>query len=222
MQLIRYEGVILERDGALATSLSCCCDQCDCCRIEDADPLIFSSSFAHSGNFGVTGGVVISSELSTAPCSNRSIHSPNVTGGDGYERTCNGRIDFTARFTNGACQREEIVEGHACLYILESENNDDKGNCCYWEVFVEEPYDECLRDGFPDYETQQPAVLPGCNGADAPADCQFITPFDPCFGFCTENGWDEITIATNAPGTCNCDTYYLDTSPPGGGGSSPP
>ena len=234
--LIKYEGVILQRDGQLANSLECCCDErCDCCEVSDTTK-ITNGTFTYTGNFGLTGGTIVSYARNPSPCGNESIIANDA--GNGYAIQCTGRMDFEVQLTNGACQEEELVSGYACLYILESKHNDNKGNCCYWEVWVEEPYSPCLLDGFPDFESEQPAVLHTCQGADAPSDCTFLLPTEPCYGFCRRNRagnasppWEAITFKTDAPGRCNCDTYYLDTSggaggggssPPGGGGSSPP
>lgn len=228
--LIRYEGIILQRDGQLANSLACCCDKpCDCCEVKDT--IQVQGIFTYTGNFGVTGGTIVAYEKADTLCEEASYAAPVAS--TGYGRKCSGKINFEVYLNNGACQEDETVSGYACLYIIESADNGNKGNCCYWEVWVEEPYIECLRDGFPDWETVQPAVVPTCTGGDVPADCQFIQPIDACYGFCSLNRqgcddtngceWDAITFITDAPGRCNCDTYYLDTSGgTGGGGSSPP
>lgn len=197
MPLIRYQGILLKRGNALANGLACCCDVCDCCAFDTIS--IVASQFIYTGRFGVTNGSIISGSMkkvSNAGCS-------SVT--DPAGQACVGKVEFEVTITNGACQETQTVDGHACLYVKRSADNDDKGNCCYWEVFVGEPeYSECLQDGFPDMDVARPTV-PTCTGGDAPADCQFIQPSDPCFGLCDEGGFDSMSFTTDSGGLCFCE-----------------
>jgi hypothetical protein len=200
MALIRYQGALLKRGNALANGLACCCEFCDCCSFDSIT--IIASTFIYRGSFGITNGNIIANsftKVSNAGCS-------SVT--DPLGKPCVGKVEFQVYLTNGGCQENDTVDGHACLYVKRSADNNGKGNCCYWEVFVEEPeYSECLKDGFP---TGQYATIPTCSGADAPADCQFITPSDACYGLCDEGGWDSISFTTDSGGRCLCegDEYF--------------
>jgi hypothetical protein len=196
MGLITYEGVLLKRNDRLANGLACCCDVCDCCAFDTIS--IVASQFIYRGNFGITNGNIVANsfrKVSNAGC--RSVTDPSG-------QPCVGKVEFEVFLTNGGCQENATVDGHACLYVKRSADNDNKGNCCYWEIFVEEPeYSECLKDGFPDMNAARPTV-PTCTGGDAPSDCQFILPSDPCFGLCSPGGFDSISFTTDSGGNCSC------------------
>lgn len=218
MPLVRYNGTILRADGGLAASLNCCCDECNCCEIDFYSDFPAVSAFAtnHSGIFGNTTGEILSSQF------------VNETGGstnyndEGYSESCLGKIEFVYRLQNGGCQEQEVLDGRA--YLRRAKRS--TGYCCYWEVTFDEPYSECLLDGFP---VGKIALMPQCSGAAAPTECETILPIDPCYGLCNTGGFDTLTFQTNAPGTCTCpgDTYFIELeggseAPDGGGGSSPP
>jgi hypothetical protein len=202
MPLVRYEGILLKRGDALATSLACCCEpDCNCCSFENLTSV--ASTFVYRNSFGVTNGNIVAG--SDKKVRNTGCASQTAP----IAEKCVGKLEFEVLFTNGGCSESEVVAGSACLFVKRSKDNDNKGNCCFWEVFVEEPdYSECLKEGFP---TGQIATVPGCQGADAPSDCIFIIPADPCFGLCDQGGWDTISFTTNAPGNCTClgDEEYI-------------
>lgn len=220
MPLIRYNGVILKRDGSLATSLNCCCDQpCNCCDMNFYDysiPPLDELVTNHNGNFGNTVGELVDS------IAIEETGGGTHYGDDGYSEACLGKIEFTYALDNGACQERETMEGRAYLRRAEKAT----GYCCYWEITFDEPYSQCLLDGFPVGEI---ALIPFCQGASAPTNCDSLLPIEPCYGICNTGGFDLLTFKTNVPGNCTCpgDTYFIELeggseAPDGGGGSSPP
>ena len=202
MPLVRYEGILLKRGDSLATSLACCCEPaCDCCSFDSITST--ASTFVYRGNFGVTVGNIVSGSF-------RKVANTGCTSqASPVAEKCVGKVEFQVLFTNGGCAEEEVVDGSACLFVKRSKDNDNKGNCCFWEVYVDEPdYSECLKDGFP---TGQHATVPFCKGGDAPSDCIFIQPADACYGLCDQGGWDTISFTTNSAGRCLCpgDEEYI-------------
>lgn len=200
MGLIRYGGVLLKRGDALANGLACCCDDCDCCSFNSIT--VIDNTFTYTGSFGVTVGAVVSGSVKKVGNTGCASQADNAA------QHCVGALEFQVAITNGACQQQETVDAKACLFVLRSKDNYDKGNCCYWEVELDEPTIACLQDGFP---ANQPAILPFCKGSDAPSDCTFIIPSDACYGKCSTGGFATISFTTNSTGRCLCvgDEEYI-------------
>lgn len=191
--LYRYNGILLQKGGALAVSEACCCD-CNCCGADPATAAITAVSLEWvSPTLGNSTGTYVAGSGSFTQTS-----SPNSS--------CVGRFDFSMLYSNGACQAQDTRAAYAQLYHA---NDPDIGNCCYWEVnFYEEPDALCggvgpdnLNDGFP---TNATALVISCGGSQVPDSCISLTSYDGCFPYCSAGGFSFVNFTTNLAGNCFC------------------
>jgi hypothetical protein len=196
MPLIRWNNKILIRNGALGTSLACCCGECCGFDVSTATITAFQVDAVVPGGINIIASLV------------------NTPGNPVVASITNGKPTFTFDVIwsdNGQCQGGQIqVAGNTA--VLSSQLVGTAPNqicCCWWEITMVDPGNgqigQCVGQHWND-----PAAWPSNNVFRAP-ECIGLAGIDtscdqttPCYPTnCDIGGFDTATFQTNLTDSCS-------------------